>query len=60
MVSKFIGEEFSVEIEETGVIFEKKKHEHHWWDFFSGKYLETFHNLRMEIEIQKIGFLSDL
>ena len=28
--------------------------------FCSGKYVETFHELRTEIEIQKIGFLLDI
>ena len=28
--------------------------------FCSGKYVETFHALRTEIEIQKLGFLLDV
>ena len=28
--------------------------------FCGGKYMETFHGLRTEIEIQKIGFMLDI
>ena len=28
--------------------------------FCGGKYMETFHELRTEIEIQKIGFMLDI
>ena len=49
------------EIEETDAILEKILNTIDWvLSFCGGKYSETFHELRTEIEIQKIGFLLDL
>ena len=49
------------ENEETSFILDKILNFIDWIvTFCGGKYLETFHELRTEIEIQKIGFMLDI
>ena len=49
------------ENEETSFILDKILNFIDWIvTFCGGKYMETFHELRTEIEIQKIGFMLDI
>ena len=49
------------ENEETSFILDKILNFIDWIiTFCGGKYVETFHELRTEIEIQKIGFMLDI